>query len=112
MKQRRPIPKNKSLFYVLAVISSACIICFVIALAIGMAQTPPKAKTVSDYMQEFGGNPDVYARILIMTDCATLQNEFNQAQANLREPGTPQYRWGLGYMEASNDRMKEIGCYK
>jgi len=45
-------------------------------------------------MQEFGGNVDIYNRILIATDCAILQDEFNQAEANLKlqQPGTPQYK--------------------
>jgi hypothetical protein len=73
----------------------------------------PSQKTADDYVNEFGGNADVYARILSMNDCATLQTEFDQAEANstLQEPGTPQYRWSLGYMKASDDRMKTIGCY-
>lgn len=104
--------KNKFLFYIFAVVSSLCIICIVAAVAIQAGENSSKAKTASDYMDEFGGNPDVYARILAMTDCAALQNEFDQAEDNLQEPGTPQYRWGLGYMKASDDRMREIGCYE
>lgn len=103
---------NKVLFYVLAVVSSLCLLCAVAAIAMQAGDTSPGIKTASDYMDEFGGNPDVYARILAMTDCAALQNEFDQAEANLQQPGTPQYRWGLGYMKASDDRMKEIGCYE
>jgi len=103
--------KNKIFFYVFAVVSSICIICLIAAIAI-QADEYPSNKTTSDYMVEFGGNPDVYARILAMADCVALQNEFDQAEANLQEPGTPQYRWGLGYMKASDDRMREIGCYE
>lgn len=71
-------------------------------------------QTTDEYMKEYGGNPDVYNRILNGTDCTALQNEFNQADENLKlqEPGTPQYKWGLGYMKAVDQRMKEIGCYK
>jgi hypothetical protein len=81
---------------VLAVVSSLCFVCAVAAIAMQAGDTSSGAKTTSDYMDEFGGNPDVYARILAMTDCAALQNEFDQAEANLQQPGTPQYRWGLG----------------
>jgi hypothetical protein len=104
--------KNKTLFIIVSVVVSFCVVCGVAAIAIQAGDSSSKAKTTSDYMDEFGGNPDVYARILAMTDCATLQNEFDQAEENLQEPGTPQYRWGLGYMKASDDRMREIGCYE
>lgn len=104
--------KNKTLFIIISVVVSFCVVCGVAAIAIQAGENSPKAKMASDYMDEFGGNPDVYARILTMTDCAALQSEFDQAEANLREPGTPQYRWGLGYMKASDDRMIEIGCYE
>ncbi len=103
--------KNKKwIGYLAAVFISLCIICLVAIIAIEAGD--PINKT--DYMSEFGGNPDVYARIQSLNDCAALQNEFDQAEQNLsaQEPGTPQYRWGLGYMKASDDRMKEIGCYK
>lgn len=106
--------KNKLLFYVFAITSSLCIICIVAAIAIQAAENSSKAKTAKDYVDEFGGNPDVYASILAMTDCASLQNKFDQAEENLalQEAGTPQYKWGLGYMKAADDRMREIGCYE
>lgn len=67
---------------------------------------------VDKYMEEYGGNPDVYERILSMTDCNNLQAEFDQASENndREEPGTPQFKWTLGYMNAANERMKELGC--
>jgi hypothetical protein len=105
---------NKFIFIILSVVSSCCIVCGVAALAIQASETTQSKKSASDYMDEYGGNPDVYARILSSTDCATLQNEFDQAEENLtlQEPGTPEYSWGLGYMKASDDRMREIGCYE
>jgi len=69
--------------------------------------------SVDQYMQEYGGNPDVYTKILSLTDCTTLQQEFDQASANLalQSPGTSQYKWSIGYMKASDNRMKQIACY-
>lgn len=104
--------KNKAAFYIFAIVSSFCILCVVAVIAIEAGEGTSKTKTASDYVTEFGGSPDTYTRILTLTDCTALQNEFNQAEANLQEPGTPQYQWGLGYMKAADDRMKEIGCYE
>jgi hypothetical protein len=83
-------------------------------LMLACGSSAPKVKTADDFMQEYGGKIEVYNRILTSTDCTGLQAEFDQADSNLKlqEPGTPQYKWGLGYMQASNDRMQAIGCYK
>lgn len=71
-------------------------------------------KTADDYVREHGGNVDVYNRILSLIDCTLLQEEFDQADENLKlqEPGTPQYKWSIGYMAAADDRMKELACYE
>ncbi len=81
------------------------------SLACGSAA--PAQKTADDYVKEFGGNVDVYNRILVMTDCTALQAEFDQADANtkLQAPGTPEYKWSIGYMTAADDRMKTLSCY-
>jgi hypothetical protein len=103
--------KNKKwIGYLAAVFISLCIICLVAVIAIETSDTVTK----TDYIKEYGGNPEVYARIAASNDCAALQNEFDQAEQNLslQAPGTPEYKWGLGYMKASDDRMKEIGCYE
>lgn len=70
-------------------------------------------KSLDDYLQEFGGKPDVYLKILTLTDCAALQEEFNIAYSNnAREtPGTEQFKWTLGYMTAADDQMKYLDCY-
>lgn len=76
--------------------------------------TPIIGRTLDEYMQEYGGNRDVYIRILTLQDCAALQEEFNQAsENNAREtPGTKQFKWTLGYMQAANDQMSYLSCYK
>lgn len=108
MKKSKPI-------FVIAIIFSFCIVCAVAALAINASERiNTKAMTAEQYVKEYGGNPDVYSDILALTDCTVLQEKFNQANANLnnQSAGTQQYKWSLGYMAASDDRMKDIGCYK
>lgn len=72
------------------------------------------AKTADDYFNEYGGNRDVYARILSLDDCTALQVEFDQAsENNLSEtPGSPAFKWTTGYMVTADTRMKELGCYE
>lgn len=103
--------KNKTIFYILAVTSSFCILCVVAIFAI---QASDSTNTTESYMQEYGGSPDIYTKILLSNDCNELQITFNQADENLslHPAGTPQYQWSLGYMKASDVRMREIGCYK
>jgi len=88
----------------------AFIILFLASLACGSSAP----KTVDDYMQEYGGNLDVYNKILSLTDCDLLQEEFDQAYANSEknEPGTIQHKWTVGYMTAADDRMKALNCYE
>lgn len=92
------------------------ILAFIVLLIVSLAcgSSSPQVKTADDYVGEFGGNPDVYKRILSLNDCALLQDEFNQAEANtkLQAPGTEQYKWSLGYMTAADDRMKALNCYE
>lgn len=71
------------------------------------------------------GIASVYAEIAAETSCATLQKRFDHAaETNKRSgyvPNGPAFegargaRWsevGLGYMEAADYRMKQIGCYR
>ena len=77
-------------------------------------QSPSSGKSAEDYLNEYGGNLDVYINILSLTDCIALQGEFDIASGNnAREtPGTPQFNWTLGYMTATDDHMQAIGCYQ
>jgi len=89
----------------------AVIILSVAMLACGSAI--PTLNTADDYVNEFGGNRDVYERILSLTDCHQLQSEFDTAYENsLRDAGTPKFKWSEGYMKAADNRMKEMGCYE
>jgi hypothetical protein len=62
------------------------------------------------------GDPAVYARIAKMTDCATLQEQFDIAEQTSQRPGGPQgATWseiGIAYMQAADERMREVDCYK
>lgn len=74
----------------------------VLALAtLACGASAPTLKTTADFVKEFGGNPDVYDRLLKLTDCPALQDEFNIAEENTN----------IGYMKAADQRMREIGCY-
>lgn len=60
------------------------------------------------------GNPSVYERIAASTDCGHLREEFDTAEASGqrdRDAGRlDQARMSTSYMEASHQRMREIGC--
>ncbi len=52
----------------------AFIVLCLVLLACG--SSAPAIKTADDYMNEYGGNRDVYVRILSLTDCAQLQSDL------------------------------------
>lgn len=80
-------------------------------------QTPIPPTATPDpiqlYLDQYGGNIEVYRRIFSFTDCASLQDEFDQASANnyAAQPGTDKFKWTTGYMLAADERMKSIECY-
>src|SRR5687768_13188325 len=86
---------------------------FLLIAQIACGSSAPTVKTANDYIQEYGGNADVYNAILSLTDCAALQEQFDIAsENNQREtPGTPGHKQTLGYMTAADDRMKGLNCY-
>lgn len=74
---------------------------------------PTPTSPAQTYLDEYGGNIEVYNEIFSLTDCAALQEKFNIASDNntRAEPGTAEFKWTLGYMTAADERMKFIGCY-
>jgi hypothetical protein len=53
-----------------------------------------------------------YAEIDSSTDCDWLQETFDRAGDNHDTASSYAEReWTLGYMDAADDRMREIGCY-
>ena len=79
----------------------------------GESQSPSPTTAAQGYQSEYGGEISVYNRILAMTDCSSLQAQFDIAGDNndLAEPGTPAHKRTLGYMTASDDTMRKRGCY-
>lgn len=58
------------------------------------------------------GNPAVYSRIKASTDCAALQQEFDQAEENHDREGATleQRKVSTSYMEAAEARRQELNC--
>ncbi len=75
-----------------------------------ITSTPNPAQA---YLDEYGGTLAAYNEIFALTDCKTLQEKFETAYANNQRetPGTPLFKVALGYMLATDDHMKSIGCY-
>lgn len=87
-------------------------ILLIVSLACG--SSAPALKTVDDYIQEYGGQADVYNRILSLNDCGLLQEQFDIAFGNneISSPGTSEHKESLGYLTAADDRMKALNCYE
>ena len=85
----------------------AIIILCLVTLACAAALTTP-----GDYLNEYGGDVNIYTRILAMTDCTDLQRELEHADANLKlvTPGTEEYRVATGYKTAAENRIREVEC--
>ncbi len=83
-----------------------------------VAPVPPEqsaAAAAAPAVDERPENADVHARIAAMTDCAGLQAEFDQADANhataVRFSRLHAMQWSTALMSAAHERMREIGCY-
>lgn len=102
---------NKMPFYIGAVVLSLCVICIVAAAAIN---TNDPTKRAEQYAKEYQGSVQAYTEIFNSTDCAFLQGQFETAyqSSEASDPGTIYSIRATGYMTATNERMKEIGCYK
>jgi hypothetical protein len=89
------------------------LIAFIVLALASLACGSSAPKSVDDYLKEYGGNRDVYEKLFSMTDCTSLQNEFDIASENNQAatPGTPQFKQTTGYMVAADQRMKELDCY-
>lgn len=61
------------------------------------------------------GSAAVYAEIAAETDCARLQEMFTTAADNAeRLQDADRFtdaRVPMGYMDAADDRMRDVGCY-
>jgi hypothetical protein len=72
----------------------------------------PKPKTIQ---AKRPGNPAVYARIAKMTNCSSLQEQFEFAAANhdrdIDRGAVDLAVIDTEYMSAADDRMRELMCY-
>ncbi len=94
----------------LAVVVSLCVVCGVAALAMNTGS----GTKAEQYAREYDGSLQAYEAIFSSQDCAWLQGQFDNAyqSSETSQPGTSTYQRAIGFMKASDERMKEIGCYK
>ena len=77
----------------------------------------PTAITPTDslmyYVNNYGGDINLYIKILSMDDCATLQEQFDTFHYDNQHAaaGSDVFQWTQGYMAAADNRMKALGCY-
>jgi Prokaryotic membrane lipoprotein lipid attachment site len=71
----------------------------VLAAAVAACSNPEPARP---------GNPAVYERIAVTTDCVQLQKEFDRAEQNHDRTGDPAH---TSYMEAAHAQMEKAGCF-
>jgi hypothetical protein len=61
------------------------------------------------------GAPEVYEQIEGSTDCDDLQSTFDRAYRNhslaADRYDEAEMKWTGGYMDAADQRMRDIGCY-
>lgn len=72
------------------------------------------ASDTSDDPTDRPGVPSVYREIESETDCAELQEAFDQAMENAERYGAGDERRKapLSYAAAADDRMEQVGCYE
>jgi peptidyl-tRNA hydrolase len=103
---------------VLAVVVSGLLVaCGTTGETTAESESTDKPKTTEAANQESRpGNPKVYARIEAMTDCGQLQEQFDIAEANqfrdIDRGRTDLAEASTAYMQAADERMREVGCYK
>jgi len=71
-----------------------------------------RESAVDTYMSDYGGSRANYERIADMTDCESLEAEYQSAAANnaVSGAGSDAESWTAGYMAAAEDRLEELDC--
>ena len=71
-----------------------------------------RSEQLDSYLSEYGGDRDVYIRILTTETCDQLQEEFDSAEADRQteEAGSEVHQAHLGYTTAANDMMRAADC--
>lgn len=74
----------------------------------------PASARAQKYVDNYGGDFAAYRAIFTLSDCTALQAQFETAYQNNQnaQAGTPNQKQSLGFMTATDERMREIGCYK
>ena len=94
------------------------VLLLIIILACGssssVAEQLNESDRIAQYISDYGGESEVYEEIFSLSDCSELQEKFDIAAANndRETPGTAMFKLTLGYMTATDDRMREVGCYE
>ena len=88
---------------------------FLVALAVAAVGIIVVVTSAGGGVKSRPGSPAVYSRIEGLTSCSELQAEFDTAAANYDSRGLKTCRTDLAaadrsYMEAANERMRELGC--
>lgn len=71
-----------------------------------------RSEQLDSYLSEYGGDRDVYIRILTIETCDRLREEFDSAEADRQseKPGSEVHQANLGYTTAADDMMRAAGC--
>lgn len=88
------------------------VVCLVLIATSGCG-TSDSPSTAVDNNERTVGNPAVYARIDSMTSCTSLQREFDIAGDNTdaAHASGDDATIPMSYMNAADNRMREVGCY-
>ena len=99
---------------ILVAIAAIVTICLVIIVAISASESNSPERVAQSFAKEYDGSYDVYLEIFTSSNCEYLQGQFDNAYTTNRasDPGTTHHKRSLGFMTASDERMKEIGCYE
>lgn len=71
-----------------------------------------RSEQLDSYLSEYGGDRDIYIRILTTETCDQLREEFDSAEADRQseKPGSEVHQANLGYTTAADDMMGAAGC--
>ena len=74
----------------------------------------PAGQSPDAYVAKYGGDPDTYTEIIVMTDCDALQRKVAISSQNIaRETKTPdakRFQENTGYLTAAQDRLTALVC--
>lgn len=99
----------------LVIVAAVFVSAIGIAAVSGSGRSTSTTSTTATTLPVRAGNPAVYAEIAAETNCSKLQAMFDQADANgkleRRRHNLAMAEVTTSYMEAADQRMRQIGCY-